>query len=215
MGGVLRLRKLFEPSPSRFDPPVDIRSRVINPDVALRPFTVQDEARWNELKSRNRDWLAQWTASDPVDSTPMTFTQWVAALDDDARSGASLSLAVTLRGQIVGEISLGALSYGSLRSGMVGYWIDKSHAGRGLIPLAVAILADWAFSATNGPHLHRIEIALLPVNGNSRRVVEKLGFVREGLRRRYMHVAGQWRDHEAWSLLADEVVGSVEDRLRG
>ena len=211
---MLRLRKLFEPSPSHFDPPVDIRSRVINPDVALRPFTIQDEERWNELKSTNREWLAQWTASDPVDSTPMTFTQWIAALDDDARSGTSLSLAVTLRGLIVGEISLGALSYGSLRSGMVGYWIDKSHAGRGLIPLAVAILADWAFSATNGPHLHRIEIALLPVNGNSRRVVEKLGFVREGLRRRYMHVASQWRDHEVWSLLADEVVGSVEDRLR-
>jgi hypothetical protein len=28
-----------------------------------------------------------------------------------------------------------------------------------------------------------------------------------------MHVAGKWQDHETWSLLAEDVVGTVESRL--
>jgi ribosomal-protein-alanine N-acetyltransferase len=58
-------------------------------------------------------------------------------------------------------------------------------------------------------------VALLPVNANSRRVVEKVGFRPEGIKRHYMHVAGQWRDHETWALLAEDVVGTVEAQLAG
>lgn len=212
-GSVFRLRKLFEPVQTHFSYPVTVRSQVADPQFSLRPFTEADEEAWAVLRSRNRAWLAPWSASDPLNNFPMSYQEWVRACDDDAREGASVVFAMVKNGVIVGEISLGAICYGSLRSGIVGYWVDQRHAGEGLTPLAVAVLSDWAFFAQDGPHLHRLEVALLPSNSNSRRVAEKVGFSYEGMKSRYMHVAGQWQDHESWCLLSDEGTGSIESQL--
>jgi ribosomal-protein-alanine N-acetyltransferase len=192
---------------------MSISSHVVKPGFALRPFRESDEPRWQKLRTQNHDWLEPWNASDPQSGVALTFAEWVRSIDEDAHAGKAVVLAMVDNGEIVGEVSLGAIAYGSLRSGIVGYWISQDHAGRGLTPLAVALLADWAFFSQQGPHLHRLEVALLPVNANSRRVVEKVGFIPEGLKRHYMHVAGQWRDHETWSLLAEDVVGTVESQL--
>ena len=43
--------------------------------------------------------------------------------------------------------------------------------------------------------LHRIEIALRPENVASKRVAEKAGYIFEGLRPRFLHIDGAWRDH--------------------
>ena len=53
--------------------------------------------------------------------------------------------------------------------------------------------------------LHRIEIAIRPENVRSLRVVAKLGFRPEGLRPRYLHIDGDWRDHLVFALNAEEV----------
>ena len=53
--------------------------------------------------------------------------------------------------------------------------------------------------------LHRIEIAIRPENTKSLRVVAKLGFRPEGLRPRYLHIDGDWRDHLVFALNAEEV----------
>lgn len=212
-GGVLRLRKLFEPASRNFAYPVTLRSQILDSRFLLRPFTEDDEGAWNSVRSRNREWLAPWGSSDPQNTVPLSYQEWVRSTRESAQEGEALVLGMVEAGRIVGEISLGAICYGSLRSGIVGYWVDQAYAGRGLAPLAVALLADWALFSQDGPHLHRLEIALLPVNGNSRRVAEKVGFAYEGIKHRYMHVAGQWQDHESWILLSEDVEGSVESRL--
>jgi [ribosomal protein S5]-alanine N-acetyltransferase len=61
---------------------------------------------------------------------------------------------------------------------------------------------DYCFSALR---LHRIEIAIRPENAASLRVVAKLGFRPEGLRPRYLHIDGEWRDHLVFALNAEEV----------
>jgi ribosomal-protein-alanine N-acetyltransferase len=62
--------------------------------------------------------------------------------------------------------------------------------------------------------LHRIEICIRPENGPSRRVVEKLGFREEGLRPRYLHIDGAWRDHLVYALTAEEVPDGLLARWR-
>jgi ribosomal-protein-alanine N-acetyltransferase len=49
--------------------------------------------------------------------------------------------------------------------------------------------------------LHRIEANILPRNLRSLRVAEKLGFVNEGLSRRYLCINGVWEDHIHMALL--------------
>ena len=53
-----------------------------------------------------------------------------------------------------------------------------------------------------------------PENVPSQRLVERLGFQREGLLRRYLDIDGDWRDHIAYALLAEDVPGGVLARWR-
>ncbi len=75
--------------------------------------------------------------------------------------------------------------------------------------MAVAMTTDHCFA--NG--LHRIEINIRPENGPSIRVVEKVGFRYEGLRERYLHIDGDWRDHVSYALTVEEVGEPLADRF--
>ncbi|WP_245840043.1 GNAT family N-acetyltransferase [Sutcliffiella horikoshii] len=49
--------------------------------------------------------------------------------------------------------------------------------------------------------LHRIEAPVMPKNERSIKVLEKLGFMNEGITKKMMKVNGVWEDHIRWSLL--------------
>ena len=104
--------------------------------------------------------------------------------------------------RLVGQLTVSSITWGSLRSANIGYWVDETVAGRGITPTAVALAVDHCFRAAG---LHRIEVCIRPENAASLRVVHKLGFRPEGLRRAYLHIDGDWRDHEAFALTAEEV----------
>ena len=103
---------------------------------------------------------------------------------------------------LAGQLTISGIAYGSASWAQAGYWVDQRWAGRGIIPIALALAADHCFLTLR---LHRLEVAIRPENVRSLRVVQKLGFRHEGSRARYMHVDGDWRDHEMFALHADEV----------
>jgi ribosomal-protein-alanine N-acetyltransferase len=55
--------------------------------------------------------------------------------------------------------------------------------------------------------LHRLEANIQPDNRASIQLVQRLGFRREGLSRRYLKIGGRWRDHERWAMLAEDLRG--------
>lgn len=172
--------------------------------VGLRPLRRSDARGWADLREANLEWLRRWdaTAPDPDAAAPPTFRQMVRAMQSRARVGESFPWALTYEGRLVGQVSVAGIVRGAAQSGHVGYWIDQAVAGRGVVPTAVALAVDHAF----GPaRLHRIEVNVRPENTPSLRVVEKLGFRPEGLRRRLLHIDGQWRDHLSFALTAEEV----------
>ena len=132
-------------------------------------------------------------------------------LRGQARKGQIMPFVVTLDGALVGQLTVGGITHGSLCSAHVGYWIDARVAGRGVIPTAVALAVDHCFLVLQ---LHRIEVNIRPENTASLRVVEKLGFREEGLRRRYLHIAGEWRDHRAFVLTTEDVPEGLLARWR-
>jgi ribosomal-protein-alanine N-acetyltransferase len=111
---------------------------------------------------------------------------------------------------MIGQLTVTGIAWGSARWAQIGYWIDQGHAGRGIMPLAVAMASDHCLSSMG---LHRIEIAIRPENVASLRVVEKLGFTMIGLAPRYLHIDGQWRDHLLFAITAEEVPGGLRSRL--
>jgi [ribosomal protein S5]-alanine N-acetyltransferase len=111
--------------------------------------------------------------------------------------------------RLVGQLTVSGIAWGSLRSANVGYWVDENCAGRGVIPTAVALAVDHCFTVCG---LHRVEVCIRPENMPSRRVVEKLGFREEGVRRAYLHIDGGWRDHITYALTAEEIPEGLLNR---
>jgi ribosomal-protein-alanine N-acetyltransferase len=109
-------------------------------------------------------------------------------------------MVVEVDGVLVGRVSIGRIEWGAECGASVGYWIRESHAGRGIVPAAVAMACEFAFAQG----MHRLEIAVRPENTSSLRVAQKLGFREEGMRRRYLFIDGAWRDHQVFALTADE-----------
>ena len=171
--------------------------------VRLRPIQVRDAEAWYELRARNHAWLSSWEATTPGGSSQqLTFKQMVRRLRREARAGRVLPFAVLYEGKLVGQLTVANIIWGSVCSASMGYWVDQRHAGRGIIPTAVALATDHCFKVVR---LHRMEVAIRPENHASLRVVEKLGFRSEGLRPKYLHIDGEWRDHLLFALNADEV----------
>ena len=106
---------------------------------------------------------------------------------------------------------MSSISYGSLRSASIGYWVSRHVAGHGVIPTAVALATDHCFTTLG---LHRVEVNIRPENRPSLRVVEKLGFRDEGLRERYLHIAGEWCDHRTFALTTEDVPDGLLTRWR-
>ena len=193
--------------------PITLRAPVGGVPITLRTMSLDDVDIWNDLYSRNRDWLKPWASGDPMHGLPLTFNQWVQRQRRDERQGAGVIFLIEYQMRVVGKISLGAIAYGSMRSGLVGYWVSEDAAGHGIAPMALAMLADWALADPTGPRLHRLEIAIQPSNERSLAVVRKVGARHEGLRPGYIYAAGQWRAHETFSLLAEDAGQGFAARL--
>ncbi len=128
----------------------------------------------------------------------------------NGRARRVLPFVVTYDSVMVGQLTVTGITWGSARWAQIGYWIDENHAGRGIMPTAVAMACDHCFGSMG---LHRIEIAIRPENVASLRIVEKLGFTQVGLAPRYLHINGRWHDHLLFGLTAEDVPEGVQARL--
>ncbi len=115
--------------------------------------------------------------------------------------GTGFGFGIFTEGQFCGEINLSSIQRGPFQSAYVGYWIDEACAGRGYCPESVVVLARHCFEELA---LHRLQIAIIPRNGASRRVVEKLCLRDEGVAVRYLEINGTWEDHIRYAITAEE-----------
>jgi [ribosomal protein S5]-alanine N-acetyltransferase len=179
--------------------------------VTLRPIRLRDARALERELLANRAWLRPWEATSPVAPMSWDTRGSIRSLLTAARAGNGLPFVIETDGELAGQLNVSGMTYGSLASATIGYWVGERFAGRGLAPTAVALATDHVFFALG---LHRMEICVRPENEPSLRVVTKLGFRYEGLRRRYIHINGDWRDHFCFALTAEEVPQGVLQRFR-
>lgn len=179
--------------------------------TTLRPIRVRDARALEREMLANRAWLRPWEATSPVAPVSWDTRGSIRGLLAAARTGSGLPFVIESDGEFAGQLNVSGMTYGSLASATIGYWVGERFAGRGLTPTAVALATDHVFF---GLGLHRMEICIRPENAPSLRVVEKLGFRYEGLRRRYIHINGDWRDHFCFALTVEEVPQGVLQRWR-
>lgn len=181
--------------------PLELRGR----RVLLRSLTENDFAAWHEVRTRCAAWLLRWEprpkgAPAPTEDRP-SFAARCGIRERERHLGTGYGFGIFVGERFAGEVTLSSIQRGPFQSGVIGYWVDEDLAGRGLIPEAVVVTLRFAFEAIS---LHRVEIAIIPRNTASRRVVEKLGIREEGTALRLLEIDGQWEDHVRYGITAEE-----------
>ncbi|MCA9286052.1 MAG: GNAT family N-acetyltransferase [Phycisphaerales bacterium] len=132
-------------------------------------------------------------------ATIAAFDEWLVRSSTPRFCNFLLRLAAT--DELVGVVNASEIVRGSFQSAYLGYYAFEPFAGRGLMSVGLSMVIDQLLGR-NG--LHRLEANIQPSNESSRRLVQRLGFRLEGYSPRYLKIAGRWRDHERWALLAEE-----------
>lgn len=191
----------------RSTPIVDPETELRAGRVYLRHPVMPDYAPWAELRAMSRahltPWEPQWARDELTRSNfRRRLRQYNREMRDD--QGYAFLVFSEANSRLVGGLNLSNVRRGAAQAASLGYWMGAPFAGHGLMTDAVRAIIQFAF----GPlRLHRLEAACLPSNTASKRVLEKAGFTREGLARRYLRINGQWQDHELFALLHDDPRG--------
>lgn len=193
--------------------------------LVLRSFHRRDAREYQQVRGANAAWTGPWDATLPPEadlSERFSYSAWMRRMGRQARALEVLPFAIgwvddvhasereMTRARIIGQLSVSSITLGAARSGSIGYWVDERFAGRGIAPASVALAVDYLFHVVR---LHRVEICIRPENAPSLRVVDKLGLRYEGQRARFLHINGDWRDHECFAVCAEEVPGGLLNRL--
>ncbi|PPR97892.1 hypothetical protein GOBAR_AA22766 [Gossypium barbadense] len=102
----------------------------------------------------------------------------------------------------VGAISVSANSGNDKCRGELGYVLASKYWGKGIVTRAVKMVVDTIF--VEWPHLERLEALVNVENVGSQRELEKAGFQREGVLRKYFIVKGRSRDRVMFSFLSTD-----------
>ncbi|MDP9167300.1 MAG: GNAT family N-acetyltransferase [Actinomycetota bacterium] len=182
--------------------------------VRLRPVRLRDAAVWSRIRLADQAHLEPWEPVAEVNwELRHAVSSWpsiCSGLRGEARKGRMLPYAIELDGEFCGQLTIGNVTHGALRSAWIGYWVVKEHNGGGVATAALALGVDHGFGPVG---LHRIEATVRPENAPSRAVLAKAGFREEGLLKRYLEVDGGWRDHLLVAITIEELNGSATSAL--
>jgi len=167
----------------------------------LRPARVADAPHMAALVTSQRTFLAPFDPPRPeafftVDGQRRELEQ----LELAALAGSRHRFLIWLAGDLVGWVTASNVVRGPFQSANLGYAVAREVNGRGIATYAVGHVCDWAFGEGG---LHRLEAGTLVDNVRSQRVLEKNGFERIGVARRYLYIDGDWRDHVLFQRIAE------------
>ena len=169
--------------------------------VDVRPAEMRAYIAWAELRQASRAFLTPWEPTWPPDDlTRASFRRRLRRHAEELDRDEAYPFLLFREGddRLLGGLTLGQVRRGVAQAATLGYWMGAPHAGRGYMARAVRATAGFAFATLR---LHRIEAACLPENAASARVLEGVGFQREGFARAYLRINGEWRDHVLYAMV--------------
>lgn len=162
--------------------------------VALRPVGSADEGEFLGLVRASARLHHPWIS---LPATPEDFQAHIRRCEQPSQE----SLLICLRGTgaIAGVVTINSIIRGRFQCGSVGYAAFAPAAGHGYMTEGLGLVVRHAFEELR---LHRLEANIQPGNLPSLRLVQRLGFRREGYAPEMLFIDGAWRDHERWAITA-------------
>ena len=188
-------------------PAIDLELQGLH--VSLRAPAMSDYSAWAELRALSRAELEPFEPSWTKDElSRSSFRHRLKHYNREIAQDAGYAFfAFDASGDhLLGAITLSNIRRGVAQAASVGYWMGTPHSGQGRMTQALRLLAPFAFRTL---HLHRLEAGCVPSNGASMRVLDKSGFQREGVARKYLRINGVWQDHQLFARLSDDTLAEV------
>jgi ribosomal-protein-alanine N-acetyltransferase len=160
----------------------------------VRDWTTADKAALLRA-ANNRNVWRNLTHRFPHPYTEADADSWLARC---AQNALPTSWAIELDGQAVGGIGTDPGEGVYAKTARFGYWLGEPFWGRGIMTAAVRATTRHIFDRFD---LVRLEAPVFEWNRPSMRVLEKCGFVREGVLRKSVEKDGQIIDAVIYALL--------------
>jgi len=172
----------------------------IDDETVVRPLRASDTAAVYECIMRNTEHLREWMTWIDGLNGPSDVAAWLRSAEREAYEHSAFKAAIWRRSALAGFIDLHDIDWKN-GSASIGYWLDRTFTGQGLMTQAVQLLTEYAFEALN---LHRLEIHVATENHASRRIPERLGFKLEGVLRGAQRLRGTYVDHALYATIRDD-----------
>jgi [ribosomal protein S5]-alanine N-acetyltransferase len=161
----------------------------------------EDAADLCRLAQDNRNYFSRATPSPSADFYTLRYWQDRIQIDlEEYRNQSALKLVLRLEHEnapVIGTVAYTNIVRGVFQACRLGYKIDQAHTGKGLMSEALECTNAYVFDVLD---LHRIEANYMPSNNASARILERLGFCKEGFAKDYLFLDGKWQDHVLTSL---------------
>jgi ribosomal-protein-alanine N-acetyltransferase len=168
-------------------------------DVRLLPMSPAHAGAWMRWREQTSSQRFNPLLPLPLDYLERRLSQ-VCTHDLSERGRGEYRWLVDLRGEPVGTVAATNVSWG-MGYAEIGYMMSETRQGRGLGTRAVALLVNKLFGETD---LRRLYALITPENIASVRLIERLGFVREGVMREHYLIQGRRVDEIIFGLLRRE-----------
>ena len=166
--------------------------------VHLRPPQKSDEAAFLKAARASRALHGKWAKAP---STRAEFAAFVKRYGGAFPTHAGFLVVRNSDQALCGVFNFSEIVRNAFQSTYLGYFAFAPHHGGGYMTEGLALALDVAFGPLD---LHRVEVNVQPSNHRSLNLVTRLGFTLEGYSRRYVKIAGRWRDHVRYAMLAED-----------
>ena len=167
----------------------------------------EDRLEFVRVQQVSRSFWAPWTSADhPGESLEEMFDRRLSDSQRGLQGGTACRLVGFLHNaRIAGFFGISQIFRRSFNNAYIGWSVSADVARQGFGAEALTAILDFAFAPElSGLALHRVQANIIPENIPSICLAEKLGFRREGLAKRYLQIAGDWRDHFMYAMTAEE-----------
>lgn len=175
--------------------------KLVGEQIYLRFYKISDSSELAGLHTRNREFFQRVSPLIPEDFyteeyQKIRLQQALKKTDEGQLYAFGIFLKAT--DKLIGDISLTQIARGDIQSCYTGFTLDKEHNGKGYTTEALQLVVDFAFKELK---LHRIEAGAMPDNIASIRVLEKVGFKKEGIAKENLKINGKWTDHQILAII--------------
>jgi len=172
----------------------------IDEEIVLKILEKDDAAALFDLVENNRSYLRQWLPWIDTNTTVEESLAFIKSSCEQHDQNLGFTCGIWFHHQLVGVIGFQRIDWMN-KNVEIGYWISAEYQGFGIITKSCQTLVDYAF---NEYELNRVQIRCATENKKSCAIIERLGFMKEGIMRQAEFLYDHYVDLVIYGMTANE-----------